>query len=481
MKKRLVILLALLILLLLFLNSCKITGEAYGTIKTKISPNIGRGCYDSDQGIKEFIKGTTFGILANSKISTSKKYVDYCKDEITLMEYYCRRNKVYSKEITCDFGCQDGACLEELSVIDVDLSSCELLIGDGNPEHLDIIFVPSGFNEQNIQTTVKDEINTIISGVDNSPLLGQQTGFLDLSIIKENEDKINIYLVVEDVKSSCQTDNCNLEEVTAFSLEKCPFFEIEKDMLVNFKNEEMGMAYAVYSENLTIKYVIASPGVGTTFIHEFGHAFAGLNEEYFFSGILFSEEKFYGANEQPSGWGSANCDLNEEPCTQWCEGVDENMYDFYLEKRNLMLNCSDILDQQDEISWQDICPNLNLGEVWGVEKEAETCANLTWYETSIYKKNVCTLNTIGPLKNINFGINCEENTGCYFGCGGGMNAFRSSLFSIMGCGDIDDCSDIYGYASPGGIVVVEPLFPEAIPDFNQMGQQEIQKQFEKYS
>jgi hypothetical protein len=39
-----------------------------------------------------------------------KHYTDYCKDENTVMEYYCDRDGLHSAEKACPYGCVDGRC-----------------------------------------------------------------------------------------------------------------------------------------------------------------------------------------------------------------------------------------------------------------------------------------------------------------------------------------------------------------------------------
>jgi hypothetical protein len=63
-------------------------------------------CSDSDQGVDPTVKGTvTIG---------NESYEDSCKDNATVLEYYCDNNALGQSEAVCPDGfmCGDGACVE---------------------------------------------------------------------------------------------------------------------------------------------------------------------------------------------------------------------------------------------------------------------------------------------------------------------------------------------------------------------------------
>ncbi len=67
-----------------------------------------RECFDSDNGIKYHVKGTTSGKTSLS--SEMGEYVDNCKDANTLEEYFCGQFFVNSWDYECPYGCEEGAC-----------------------------------------------------------------------------------------------------------------------------------------------------------------------------------------------------------------------------------------------------------------------------------------------------------------------------------------------------------------------------------
>jgi len=629
MKKRWILIVALLVFSLLIFSGCEdnLAGEASRGTKTKVLPAYDENkCYDLDQGIKEFVKGTTKGTLGFSR---STKYVtnnDYCEDITTLVEYYCSRNKVYSKKITCDFGCQEGVCLEESPIEElpeenenieepqiIDQSFCELLIGDGSTEHLDIIFVSQGFSEEEIETDIKQGINKLMYGKDGGLLPVETTGFFEMQGIQENQQKINIHLITADATPFYDGFD---DSITEFVKTTCLFFEEGKDAIVFQKNEDSigNFITATYSSDLSVKFITLGPSFSfpSDFVHEFGHAFAGLNEEYYVWGSYFSEQKLYDDPQQQVGWGAVNCDLGKNPCTKWCGGVDTLKYDQTIAAQELANTCLDALDQSDGQSWQETCLQIDfsshLKTIGGAHSKEELCVELPassnfcflyaqspeyyscyqaidnndqelWLETcnsldfstfagktkeelcveiptvinpaiictfalkeqfqeckTIFDNNeevawpsycnsldlapgleanygmteeeyfnsfdgtvcgasnvdglcssspddscnfLCTLN-LDKLRYESIGLNCEEGKGCYFGCGGALNAYRSTPCSVMGCGGLSDFNTGYGVVA-NGVVAQQPLFPDLVPGFNEIGQEELQKQFDKYS
>jgi hypothetical protein len=119
-----------------------------------------------------------------------------------------------------------------------------------------------------------------------------------------------------------------------------------------------------------------------TFIHEFGHSFGGLKDEY-------STLKIY---DDPAQY--PNCD--SFGCPKWCSGSPVLPEPQYTE-------CSKITDETE-------CKNAAL---------TPSCQ---WIQ--IYGNYVC----MGTNSNLNFGVDCLDGYGCYQGCEG-LNDYRS----MFGC------------------------------------------------
>jgi len=108
MKKRYWVILIVILAVLFLVLFAKITGRT--VIGTAINT-----CSDTDLGKKYWKKGSVSGEYT---FLTTEHFFekDYCKNEKTLIEYYCiRENEVNSykesQEYLCEEKCEDGKCL----------------------------------------------------------------------------------------------------------------------------------------------------------------------------------------------------------------------------------------------------------------------------------------------------------------------------------------------------------------------------------
>lgn len=82
-------------------------------------------CEDSDGGINYFEKGTL-----NTSVSNGTIFEDYCLNEFSLIERYCDsvdENK-FTIEYGCEFGCEEGVCLDSPKNPIAEINSCEDLV-----------------------------------------------------------------------------------------------------------------------------------------------------------------------------------------------------------------------------------------------------------------------------------------------------------------------------------------------------------------
>ena len=84
-------------------------GQAFGATNIVSQTSNGYFCSDSDGGVDYSIKGTTYGYAVSSKDNYS--FEDKCLGNgVTLIEYSCLSNNVYSEVHTCPGQCVDGRC-----------------------------------------------------------------------------------------------------------------------------------------------------------------------------------------------------------------------------------------------------------------------------------------------------------------------------------------------------------------------------------
>ncbi len=105
MKKRNII---IIFVVILFIGT--IFARFTGLVSTSINT-----CSDTDSGKNYDLKGTVKGTYY-FLIKEEYQETDYCKDENTLIEYYCVNEDMHSykekEEFFCELGCEQGKCLE---------------------------------------------------------------------------------------------------------------------------------------------------------------------------------------------------------------------------------------------------------------------------------------------------------------------------------------------------------------------------------
>ncbi len=426
-------------------------------------------------------KSTTY-FSGGSKTDTCYTWYKGTPQEKTrLIEGICRETGSSSRfnywyadcnTLGSDYLCQDGACQTKMLPA---ASNLALLAGDGKSEHLDLVMVTEGYTDEEIALLEKD-VNLFFFGNPAAEFSYQKKGFLEIKPLDKNQQKINVYFIKEsfvkekfkEKPSPADGESAYVGGLFSFVKSKLASFtayddppksvaaKAAKDIIFVLRKGPSSLAWTIYVKDAITGIIVfpgVTPGSGSSSLggiylplaaHEFGHAFADLTEEYFWSDSSFPEEKLYDAGvSQGTDFGSSNCDLHKKPCEMWCAAVDAEKYAQYLNAVSLMKNCLSILKQQDEVKWTEFCPQLKLEQKFGEKKAAEFCSSLSWFATSQYQLGVCVFTTTNPLKYVDLGQQCQENYGCYFGCGAGINAFRSAPYSIMGCGDPDDCDDFY--------------------------------------
>ena len=90
-----------------FIQRTKEAGK-YTDIKAEIEIN----CKDSDKAIRPNDKGKVTSYRSTTGYSYSPStFSDYCFDAQSVVEYYCGKQEVLSRTISCNKGCSAGKCL----------------------------------------------------------------------------------------------------------------------------------------------------------------------------------------------------------------------------------------------------------------------------------------------------------------------------------------------------------------------------------
>ena len=99
----------------LYYSSSDNVGNAYQVIDQS---GHYRFCYDGDGGKNYYLQGEV--LYGDQDGNSTVK--DYCRnyDSPTLVEYYCDGLTIASEDLTCPYGCLNGACLQPSSQTCVD-------------------------------------------------------------------------------------------------------------------------------------------------------------------------------------------------------------------------------------------------------------------------------------------------------------------------------------------------------------------------
>ena len=82
------------------------TGQAYATANANANSYF---CSDSDGGSNYSVQGIAYGYNVNS--DNNYYYQDFClNDGMTLIEYSCSNNHVFSEQYPCPTKCVNGRC-----------------------------------------------------------------------------------------------------------------------------------------------------------------------------------------------------------------------------------------------------------------------------------------------------------------------------------------------------------------------------------
>lgn len=84
--------------------------HVYDELKIEQEPTS--TCTDTDNGLKYHVKGTTIGTSSTDVEYGTVEKTDFCAYNNKVHEYYCENNVVVDTEHTCQYSCEDGACVE---------------------------------------------------------------------------------------------------------------------------------------------------------------------------------------------------------------------------------------------------------------------------------------------------------------------------------------------------------------------------------
>lgn len=269
--------------------------------------------------------------------------------------------------------CEDGECIpipkESSSASEGEI--CNQVIYNGDPANkLDIVFVSDGYAVEDFDiflSHVQSHIET----------------FLSIEPFKSKSNKLNFYYTSQLSNNHCENvysgrpNTCTDDEILPLAMQ-CPAYD--QIVVLTKVSGDHGVSAG--------SFVISSGESPLVTVHELGHSFGGLSDEYY--------------TEKPiSDTSKPNCDVFG--CPKWCSGSP-------LDVGNI--------DECSSATTYEECSSA-------ITHEGKPCM---W---SFVPEPHCEI-SVGTVDPPNIGTNCKSGFGCYNNCHG-INGYRSALHpGIMG-------------------------------------------------
>lgn len=406
----------------------------------EVSGRSSSSCFDSDKGVNFTVKGmVNVPEVVWIFFRITRTYTDSCYNKMHLREYFCQSNgKLGNVLYYCENGCENGACklqnmtnfapppflfnkpdsitpppanqsnvgitnsnssipqnnttanktnstsssaLNKISPVSPPLDFCkEILFNGASDKKVDIVFIPDGYSS-------KEKWISDVSGLVD--LNGTSKGFFSVEPMKSNKNKFNVWRI--DVMNKSYWDfnynqlSLDKKQEILDLVERCVNYNMLFIVVNNSNHLDYDGGFGMYEDSAALIYSLSGNSDGKylsqrELLHEFGHGFVNLGDEY-------RGSEFQDFSNRPN--------VDVEGCPKWCSGkmnTSAKDYSKYLTQKSCLYNVT---------------------------------KNLT-----INRGNWTRLCGFGDFDEIDFGIGCRTGTGCYWDAKSSI-MFRSSKDSIM--------------------------------------------------
>lgn len=308
-------------------------------------------CIDSDKGKDYFTKGTV-----NDARETPNIQDDYCLDEHNLTEFWCSENGYSSSIYLCPNKCIDGRCIQDTALepeYNYFFNDYTTLVQNGNSnEKLDIFFIPLNISTEVFDNAISNMLYDTGIAVNNSCGDIYSRGLFETEPFKSNKDRFNI--VVSNKELNFNFFNCVYEGYTP-GLRSNPNLNCNLDLIkenIPFNPEVIVIVGKDFQTSAGGGLVMmGDPSADSSepqnysysFVHEFGHAFGGLTDEYPSANEYNCNDKergcYYSYLPDPcvDSENITECVFNLEKnleitpnedtlgCPKWCESYNETL------------------------------------------------------------------------------------------------------------------------------------------------------------
>ena len=338
----------------------------------------------------------------------------------------------------------DGACeFSENSNTEYACTACVPISVSGNPaDKYNIVFMSDSYDAttiQNFQTEVNAYVNALFS----------------LEPLKTQKNKFNVYTIPK--IGSIVPAGHGYDVYNYWDLSSCQKVDMVVVAEAPTTQSKYGNGGSVsFFEHKPALIILDGwsrmPGMQPidTFVHEFGHGFGGLGDEYPNSQNInmgtwpdlpkYINGKWDYGSFYPSYTYIPNID--QYGCPKWCSGSINHDAQFteILNGVSFTKKCADVLD-----------PLMNCANAFDKTiKDGSSCYKDLL--TRIYNlksptdEELKSIDLPVSLFKCDIGVNCRQNTGCYWNARS-LDAFRSSVYSIMNMMDVSGAKYSYNLIS----------------------------------
>ncbi|MBI4014538.1 MAG: right-handed parallel beta-helix repeat-containing protein [Candidatus Aenigmarchaeota archaeon] len=280
-------------------------------------------------------------------------------------------------------------------------SGCVKVVNRGSSsEKIDLVFVPNNYENSELANFAANilprHFNYLLS---KEPFASHAYMF-------------NVWYLPNPQPFDCSYSNAKncKDHYKSLVSSSCGFYD---DVLVLDKNSLKETGYSFErSGSFQATGQSSSPGTEVLTLHEFGHTFGNLADEY-------------DAPKRISDTNAPNCDV--AACPKWCST-----------SANLKIpECYKLADKTS-------CETMKYSYSFNVEGVAgwrNVDVNCVWTRTG--NTDVCSFpySINAYASDVSFASSCESGAACYYGCDG-QQGFRSSKHSIMGDAAVREFNDV---------------------------------------
>ena len=317
-------------------------------------------------------KTCTMMNLPNVYYPENKENADiYCGDGIC-------QNQIEENSCSCD-------CAEKKGLN----FTCEKIMWNGDVSNkVDIVFIADNY------TNLNQWIEDVQNFTDED---GNNGGFFSFEPMKSEKNKFNVWRM-DTINQTFMDFSYGYEQLTPEAKKKAQDYATgcanDYDMIFLVVDGRR-FGFGIYGSDMTPFGRLDYQGdhenehlAKSIMLHEFGHAFVNLGDEY-----SDSFHVFYDFNRP---------NLDVEGCPKWCSGeLNQNAecYDSYIEFRTCLYNLTNNLTNPENYQ-------------------------------NLYNPPYIPCSPQPDSAECDLGINCRDGTGCYWN-GHGLASFMSSKISIM--------------------------------------------------